>query len=94
MFQLGNKNGILNGWFSKADFNIIKQNFLDIRDVNQGKTISLRQAAIMNSVVGGQGMKKCNCKTKCDTKRCTCKKNGYHCNSKCKCLSSGCINKE
>lgn len=36
---------------------------------------------------------RCNCKTNCDTKRCTCRKNGLECSVACgECKGTGCTN--
>ncbi len=45
--------------------------------------IAERQAARNESMTGGQGVFKCNCKGKCDTERCACKKAKQICTSAC-----------
>ena len=35
------------------------------------------------SIVGGQGLRRCDCTTTCNTKRCKCKKANCFCNSRC-----------
>ena len=52
--------------------------------------ISLRMAVKEASLVGGQGMAKCNCagsgsggSSRCEGKRCFCRKMGLQCNSRC-----------
>ena len=53
---------------------------------DEGKfvVVSVRQAITAISIAGGQGMKKCNCKTgKCNGGRCGCNSEGRKCNSKC-----------
>jgi hypothetical protein len=45
--------------------------------------IAERQAARNKSMTGGQGVFKCNCKGKCDTERCACKKTNQICTSAC-----------
>lgn len=46
-------------------------------------THTLREIAGMLSQEGVEGMKKCNCKTGCVTKRCICLRSGWLCSSKC-----------
>ena len=54
--------------------------------------ITERQAARSTSIVGGQGLVRCHCTTKCDTKRCKCKKANRFCNSRCHKGNSKCCN--
>jgi hypothetical protein len=56
------------------------------------KKISIREAAANNSPVGGQGMIHCNCQTKCDSDRCSCRKGEVFCNSRCHKNDSKCLN--
>ena len=51
-----------------------------------------REAAISTSVVGSQGMVRCDCAGKCDTKRCKCKKANQFCNSRCHKGNKKCCN--
>ena len=46
-------------------------------------TMSLRKASRMQSMVGGQGFSKCNCRGKCDNKRCGCRRKGLYCTARC-----------
>ena len=83
-YKLGTTSGILNHWYTKTEFTICKTKFIALESVNKEKNISLRQAAGKESLVGGQGMQKCNCKKDpCENNKCNCKKNGVICNSKC-----------
>lgn len=53
--------------------------------------LTLRQLAIKHSTTGGQGFKRCQCKTDCRNKHCACRKAGIKCNSRCH--GSTCSNK-
>ena len=53
---------------------------------------SLREIARLQSVTGGEGMLRCDCKGGCKTKRCKCKQANVLCNSRCH-HSSTCDNK-
>ena len=56
------------------------------------KTTSIRGAINALSIGGGQGFFKCGASCKCNTMRCSCKKAGILCNSKCH-KSTTCTNK-
>jgi len=56
------KGGILRGEYSRNQFDVCPQTLLTEQDVDQTKTISLRQAVnVMESSSGGQGFVRCNC---------------------------------
>lgn len=55
-------------------------------------TMSLRKASRMQSMVGGQGFSKCNCRGKCDNKRCSCRKKGLYCTARCHKGNGKCTN--
>ena len=55
--------------------------------------LSITQAVRGQSVVGGQGFKKCGCKGACDNNRCKCRAANVLCNSRCKCPGT-CTNQE
>lgn len=91
LYKLGNKYGTITELFSRNQFTVCDSKFLDIDMVSPEKK-SLRQIANAQSTSGGQGYKRCHCKTKCGNKKCLCKAAGILCNSKC--LSSlSCSNK-
>lgn len=79
------KGGILKGKYSRNQFDICPQTLLTEQDVDQTKTISLRQAVNVESSSGGQGFVRCNCSghKKCQTNRCKCFKNKVKCSSRC-----------
>ncbi len=45
--------------------------------------ITEREAARSESIVGRQGMRRCNCKGECNANRCACRKANQECNSQC-----------
>ena len=59
-------------------------------------TVSAREAVKDISVIGGQGVCRCDCRTTCSDKKCLCKKSGVPCNSRChtKNLNNNCCNKQ
>jgi hypothetical protein len=52
----------------------------------------LRTHANASSKTGGQGMIRCSCSGKCDTKSCSCRKAGRECNSRCHKQNTVCCN--
>lgn len=90
MYQLGCRTGILNGLYTVNQFTVCQENFIQIKEVPTNNT-SVRTASNKMSVVGGQGFLRCNCKS-CDSQKCSCKKAGVMCNSKCH-MSLSCKNK-
>ena len=86
-YQLGIKEGILRGLYTRNQFELSDSNFIAIQSVNYDNEISFRKAVSKVSLCNGQGYIKCGCsasgKTRCNTKRCLCKKSGQMCNSRC-----------
>ena len=62
-------------------------------EIKLDKKVSVREAANIVNVAGGQGVLKCNCTTECITKRCNCKKGNVLCNSRCHGSNNKCKNK-
>ena len=59
-------------------------NLNDVLSKYQGlPELGERQAVRQMSLVGGQGKHKCNCKGKCSTKRCPCRKKNVSCSILC-----------
>jgi hypothetical protein len=89
-FRLGCKAGVLDQTYP---FNVLTKTDLvttfdeaEIPKNSEGDfaIVSVRQAITAISIAGGQGMKKCNCRTgKCNGGRCGCNSEGRKCNSKC-----------
>lgn len=90
-YKLGTEYGILKSLYTRSQFTVRHADLISISDVPE-KEISLREAATTNSVSGGQGYKRCNCRQKCTTNRCACRAAGLLCNSKCH-KSEACTNK-
>ncbi|KAL0881068.1 hypothetical protein ABMA27_002198 [Loxostege sticticalis] len=76
LYKLGNQFVTITELFSRNQFTVCETKFLDI-DI---------------STTGGQGYKRCHCKTKCGNRKCLCKAAGILCNSKCH-SSLSCSNK-
>ena len=93
-YRIATRSGVLNGRYSRNQFDVCSERLLTENDVNQDAAISLRLAVIQTSISGGQGFVKCgyNGVIKCITNRCKCFKARILCNSRChSCLS--CFNK-
>ncbi|KAG1685702.1 KRAB-A domain-containing protein 2 [Nymphon striatum] len=77
--------GVLNGKYSRNQFDLCPQKFLTLSDIKTDITVSLRSAVGIESQSGGQGFVKCNCSgtSRCKTNRCKCFKNNLKCNSRC-----------
>ncbi|XP_071136484.1 uncharacterized protein [Mytilus edulis] len=86
-YKLGIKDGILRGLYTRNQFELSDSNFIAIHCVYYDNEISFRKAVSKVSLCDGQGYTKCGCsasgKTRCNTKRCLCKKSGQMCNSRC-----------
>ena len=91
-YKLANKRGTIEEMFSRNQFSVCSEKLVDMESVSPEKE-SLRQLANEQSLLGGQGYKLCNCKTKCMTNKCKCKAIGNLCNSKCH-SSLSCQNKQ
>lgn len=94
VYQLGTAHGSIKGWFPRTDLIKCPSTFIAVDNV-PAVQMTLRESAAKQSLIGGQGYKKCNCKAskiQCDTNRCNCKKAGILCNSRCH-GSGNCKNK-
>lgn len=81
-YKIGTANGVLKQLYARSQFTVCKKRLMSVEDVPDQET-GLRTAAAAQSCGSGQGFVKCNCKTKCQTKKCACVKNKRQCNSKC-----------
>lgn len=90
--RIGTKDGQLPNWYSRNQLGPTSEAFIFASDVPNSQLQSLRSAVASSSITGGQGVTKCNCKGQCDNNRCSCKKAGLQCNSRCH-KSSLCSNK-
>jgi len=82
-YKLGTQYGIISQLYTRNQFAVCKEKLISLNDVLSDKTMSLRQVSTAASKSGGQGYVRCNCKKKCNTKKCNCKNGGILCNSKC-----------
>ena len=82
LYILCTKVGTLNTQFSRNQFNLLPEKFIQNQDVPEN-VVGVREAARLHSNNGGQGFFKCTCQTKCQTKRCRCLKESRTCNSRC-----------
>ena len=78
--------------FARNSFDLVKDCSVEL-EVKLDKKLSVRQAVKELSVGGGQGFLKCNCTGGCLTNRCSCKKAGLLCNSRCHGANGNCKNK-
>nr|XP_022910410.1 uncharacterized protein LOC111421478 [Onthophagus taurus] len=86
LYKLCTESGVLKSKYTRSQFNPCKEKLLDKDQLLHGATekeITLREAAACASPSGSQGYQRCQCKTKCKTKKCLCKSTGILCNSKC-----------
>ena len=83
-YRLGTTHGVLHGFYSYNQ--ILKapgSPTLLAEDIPSEAPKSLREIARLQSITGGQGMLKCDCKSGCKTKRCKCKQAQVLCNFRC-----------
>lgn len=73
LYRIGTRNGILELWYSRNQFDICPESLLTADGV-KGSTILWRAAAGLASVSKStQGFVKCNCTMKCITSKCSCR---------------------
>ena len=84
-YKVAVKGGLLNGHYSRNQFDLCPQRLLVTDDVCVNNSVSLREAVLSASASGGQGFIKCNCSgtKRCNTNRCKCFKAKRKCNSRC-----------
>ncbi|XP_060522326.1 uncharacterized protein LOC132699554 [Cylas formicarius] len=83
-FQIGRRNRILKGLYSRSQFSVCPENILTPNDIQDNAIeLPLRTIATKQSIGTAQGFSKCQWKTKCTTNRCACLKAKKMCNSKC-----------
>ena len=80
LYRIAVKAGILQGKYSRNQFDLCDINLLGENDVSPEKEISLRSAVQHESLCGGQGFLRCNCcgTNKCQTNRSKCFKESYN----------------
>uniref|UniRef100_A0A914QFU8 Uncharacterized protein n=1 Tax=Panagrolaimus davidi TaxID=227884 RepID=A0A914QFU8_9BILA len=59
------------------------ENFMDVSEVHDVVAKSVRTVAADNSISGGQGHVHCNCKGRCQDKKCKCRRENRLCNTRC-----------
>ena len=52
---------MLRGRFSRNQFEVCQERFVDLCDIDQSRMLSIREAVSIGSLGGGQGFIKCNC---------------------------------
>ena len=62
MYKIGVKAGVLHGWYFRNQFSVCQERFLSEEDIDTEKTVSLLEAVAFESLGGGQGFIKCNCR--------------------------------
>ena len=82
LYRIGTKDGILNSWYARNQFSTCTEGTVNIADV-PSVNISLREYAGKASLFGGQGYRRCNCKTSFQSNLFSCRKSNKLCNSKC-----------
>lgn len=90
-YRVGTKSGRLDRLYARSQFSVCKEDLIAANDVPDCNS-TLRSVANAQSNGKGQGMYKCNCTGKCETKKCRCKKFNRLCNSRCH-KSNSCCNK-
>ena len=84
LYRVAVKAGVLKERYSRNQFDCCPERLLTEDDVNQDKSVSLREAVNHQSLCGGQGFQKCSCASmQCKTNRCACYKTKLLCNSRC-----------
>lgn len=81
-YKIGTKAGVISNFLERNAFQAIKYAALKKENV-PSKNYSIREIVGILSVGNGQGMRKCNCKSDCQTNRCSCYKNKFKCRSAC-----------
>ena len=82
-YSIGTKHGVLKQSFVRSEFIPSKGSFLNIDDVPENEVTTVRKVARIDSLSSGQGFQKCTCVGDCSSNRCSCRKTGQLCNSKC-----------
>jgi hypothetical protein len=92
-YRLGCATGIINRCYSANEMELMgSQEFSELENI-PNISVGVREAALAQSASINIGVR-CNCHTKCDQKRCKCKKSGVVCGSNCHPSNSRCINRD
>ena len=94
MYKLGTKEGLLNSFYARNQFEPLPDNHLRIDQVDITKERPLRSVAGEQAVGGGQGFARCGCIQWCEKNNCKCFKAKVLCNSRChnRGVNSKCLN--
>ena len=91
-YKIGTTVRVISGLLSGNQIEKILGHELTILDVPDNTEISVRKAAQLLSLYGGQGHIHCSCRSGCTTGKCKCKRKNILCNSRCH-ASVSCANK-
>ena len=82
-YRIGTKVGTIVGLMSRNQIEKIEGNSLTLLDIPENTEVSVRKAARLLSLSGGQGHVHCSCRGGCKTRKCKCKTSNILCNSRC-----------
>ena len=82
-YRIGTKVGTIVGLMSRNQIEKIEGNSLTLLDIPENTEFSVRKAARLLSLSGGQGHVHCSCRGGCKTGTCKCKRSNILCNSRC-----------
>ena len=69
LYRIGTKDGIRNLWYARNQLSTSTEGTVNIKDI-PSVNISLRECSGTASPFGGQGYRRCNCKTSCRCNLC------------------------
>ena len=81
-YRIGTRSAKIKGRLARNQIEFIKFTGMKLEDIPDGE-LSIREIVRAQSICGGQGFRRCHCKSNCLTKRCSCLKAGLKCNSAC-----------
>ena len=81
-YRIGTRSAKIRGRLARNQIEFIKFTGMKLEDIPDGE-LSIREIVRAQSICGGQGFRRCHCKSNCLTKRCSCLKAGIKCNSAC-----------
>uniref|UniRef100_A0A914P7D4 Uncharacterized protein n=1 Tax=Panagrolaimus davidi TaxID=227884 RepID=A0A914P7D4_9BILA len=82
-YKVGTKHGRFDQLFARNQLEPVSENFMDVSEVPDIVAKSVRTVAADNPISGGQGHIHCNCKGRCQDKKCKCRRENRLCNSRC-----------
>jgi hypothetical protein len=90
LYRVANSKGVITPCLYRADLMVVEETSPEnhglegfLASWHQMPKITIPKAVRLVSKFGGQGFTKCSCKGSCDSGRCTCKKKGIMCGSRC-----------